>query len=197
LIDFILNNISPLSEKKSKLNEIPRYSKSYENFSPVECKNLLYKLDPDIDELYFINQSDYEGEYDSFKTEIPDGGRYVTFIYNQNGTFKSCNTLRFFIKNLKENKLKFEKYFNCGVENCKNYTFNNGSLVYVYDDIGEYSSLKYILIQSGKENYIKPSIIFQVFYENKKNETYITEDMKKFIQFKIKAAEDGFGCGSD
>ena len=154
------------------------------SFTPEVCKELLKKWYKDIDSLEFKNLSDARQAF----LEIPGGKRIITFIYTMNNTFEGCNILDIYDTNLDKKEKQLEAQFDCEKkEICKVHTFENGRLLYVYKQMGDYYFLKYLLRTKGKEGAEKPSLTFQVFY--------IQRNMTSFIQHMINRAKRGYGCG--
>ncbi|GAI41350.1 unnamed protein product, partial [marine sediment metagenome] len=110
---------------------------------------------------------------------------YNTFIYRNDNTFEGCNVLDAFDTNLDKMEKEAEKYFDCEKEACKDYTFEKGRFLYVYETSEKYNTLKCLLRKQGKPEKEVPSLTFQI--------VYVAKDMNQFIQYKINAAEQGYG----
>jgi len=183
LYSIVLN---PINNKHNpvKLEKIKRYNESIsENFSPKECKQLLEEWQPYIDDLEFTSMSIADQTF----LNISGGRRTITFIYRNGNIFEGCNILDAYKINLDEKESEIEKYFNCKKENCKDYKFENGRFLYVYNTSDKYNILKYMLRVKGKAGIENPSLTFQIFY--------IQKNMSSFIQHKINRAKQGYGCG--
>jgi len=169
---------------KGIIGETKRYIESSpESFTPEECKQLLEEWQPNIDDLDFKNIDIADQSF----IDIPGGNRGIAFIYKNDNTFKGCNILDSYETDLDEKGSEIEEYFDCEKEECKDYKFEKGRFLYVYETSEKYNMLKYLLRKKGEVGIENPSLIFQILY--------IQKDMTDFIQYRINQAQQGYGCG--
>jgi len=173
---------------KGIIGERKRYiESSSESFSSEECKQLLEEWQPNIHTLDFNSVNTGVRILDQAFIDISGGLRGITFIYKNDNTFEGCNVLDSYETDLDEKGLEIEEYFDCEKEECKDYKFEKGRFLYVYETSEKYNTLKYLLRKEGKVGVEQPSLKFQILY--------IAKDMTDFIRYRINQAQRGYGCG--
>ncbi len=186
------------SDETFKIKETEGFLQSYsEFFFQKNCKELLEKWEPNIDQLDFkVVPGDFHIDrystnfYPSQLYEFEyNGTKMISFIYNKNEDLEACNVfiLSHYI-NSTEVDSYFENYFNCEKEDCKDFKFEKGRFLYVFNDLENYNFLKYFLRTDGVSGVKDHVIEFQILYTVK--------DMDRFIKQHIKSAELGYSyCG--